>query len=26
MDEFDKFGAQKMPLLKNLMQMYSLNI
>ena len=26
MDEFDKFGAQKMPLLKNLMQMSSLNI
>lgn len=26
MDEFDKFGAQKMPLLKNLMQMPSLNI
>lgn len=26
MDEFDKYGAQKMPLLKNLMQMSSLNI
>ena len=26
MDEFDKFGALKMPLLKNLMQMSSLNI
>lgn len=26
MDEFDKYGAQKMPLLKNLMQMSNLNI
>lgn len=26
MDEFDKYGPQKMPLLKNLMQMSSLNI
>lgn len=26
MDEFDKYGQQKMPLLKNLMQMSSLNI
>ena len=26
MDEFDKYGVQKMPLLKNLMQMSSLNI
>lgn len=26
MDEFDKYGAQKMPMLKNLMQMSSLNI
>jgi predicted P-loop ATPase len=26
MDEFDKYGEQKMPLLKNLMQMSSLNI
>ena len=26
MDEFDKYGAQKMPSLKNLMQMSSLNI
>lgn len=26
MDEFDRFGAEKMPVLKNLMQMSSLNI
>ena len=26
MDEFDKYGTQKMPLLKNLMQMANLNI
>ena len=26
MDEFDKYGTQQMPLLKNLMQMANLNI